>query len=119
VAKAEITTADGLKIKVDGTPEEVAKILERARRGSGPTRSQKATKRTKDSREREGLPALLDALRDEKFFKTKRPLGDIRARLSELGHHYSSTTLGKQLLREVRGRGLRRLKEKGQWVYVQ
>jgi hypothetical protein len=119
VAKAEITTVDGFRVKVEGTPEEVAKILEQARRGVRPARSHKATKGSKEATQREGLPALLDALREEKFFKKKCLLGDISARLSELGHHYSGTTLGKQLLREVRGKRLRRLKEGGKWVYVQ
>lgn len=119
MAKAEITTPDGLKVKVDGTPAEVAEILARARQAGRPTRTRKATKSLKSDRKRDGLPALLDSLREEKFFRTKRGLADIASRLSELGNHYSSMTLSKQLLREVRGRRLRRLKEEGKWVYVQ
>lgn len=119
MAKAEIVTPDGIKIKIDGTPEEVAQILEHARQAAAPMRGRKATKPSAGSARKQGLPELLDALRAETYFKDKRSLGDISSRLGEIGSHYSGTTLGKQLLREVRARRLRRLREGGKWVYVQ
>jgi hypothetical protein len=118
VAKAEITTVDGVKLKVAGTPQEVAEILAHARQGTRPANAGKATKSAKRTRQRVTLPSLIEALREEKFFKNKQSVADIRGRLGELGNHYSGTTLGKQLLREVRGRRLRRVKDDGQWFYV-
>ena len=118
MAKAEITTADGIKLKIEGTPEEVATILAQARKTSLPARRGKATNSKRTSTRKQGLPELLEALREEKYFKVKRALADVRGRLGEVGSHYSATTLGKQLLREVRARRLRRLKENGNWTYV-
>jgi hypothetical protein len=120
VAKTEITTVDGIRITVDGTPDEVARILEYIRRTSKrPASQQKATVDVRAVPAPRGLPALIDSLREENFFKVKRALGDVSSRLAELGSHYSGTTLGKQLLREVRGRRLRRLRDDRRWVYVQ
>ncbi len=57
-------------------------------------------------------------LKSEGFFGTKRTLGSIQERLEELGHIYPQTSLSPALIKLTKKRELRRLKEKGVWVYV-
>jgi len=65
------------------------------------------------------LVDLIASLVDGGFFKKPRDLASIRTALAEMGHHYPVTTLSPIMLRLVRKRNLRRIKEQKRWVYVQ
>jgi len=65
------------------------------------------------------IPSLVEELKTEGFFKKTKTLGDIRKRLTELGHNYPLTTLSQPMREEVRKRRLRRFKENGKYVYAQ
>lgn len=118
MAKAQITTSQGMKVNIEGTPAEITAVvhdLERKRAAQG---SQSALHR-KTRPGRVLLVDLIASLVDGGFFKKPRDLASIRTALAEMGHHYPVTTLSPIMLRLVRKRSLRRIKEQKRWVYVQ
>lgn len=117
MAKATITT-DGMQIKVEGTPEEITALVRdlNSRRGAGGSAA--PPKRRKSSPARTSLADLLESMIDGGFFKKPRDLAGIKAALAEAGHHYPLTTLSPTMLRLVRRRSLRRMKEQKRWMYV-
>jgi|ERR1043166_821549 hypothetical protein len=53
------------------------------------------------------------------FFKQPKQIGAVKAALEESGQFYPTTTLSPALLRLVRARQLRRIKDdSGHWAYV-
>ncbi len=116
MAKAQITTPEGINIKVEGTPKEISAIVEELKRrsaDSGPGR-----RRGKGKSGRVLLVDLIGSLRDGGFFKKPKDLAGIKGALEEMGHHYPVTTLSPAMLKLVRKRNLRRLREKGRWLYT-
>ena len=114
MAKAQIRMPDGLTIKVDGTPKEIAEVvqdLKKAQRRSGASAGSSASGSGK-------LPDLIASLVDGGFFKTPKDLAAIKLALEEMGHHYPVTTLSPAMLRQVRKRRMRRLKKADRWVYT-
>lgn len=65
------------------------------------------------------MPALLDELISSRFFSQPKGMGEIQARLADLGHHYPLTSLSGPLQWHVRRRKLRRYKKDGKYVYAQ
>lgn len=122
MAKAILTTNSGLKVTIEGTPEEVTYLVQNLEASKeGVTRSRKmaaaeGTKRTTASKS--GPADLIAELIDGGFFKTPQELGAIRLALQEHGHYYPTTTLSPILLRFVRSRRIRRIKDKKRWQYV-
>jgi len=116
MAKAHITTPEGVKITIDGTAKEIAAVIEdlkaKATKG-GPT-----PRRARVQSGRVLLVDLLASLKDGSFFKTPRDLASVKSALEEMGHHYPVTTLSPVMLRQVRHRNLRRIREKGRWMYT-
>jgi hypothetical protein len=120
VAKAQVTTPAGISIKVEGTPAEILAIVQDLEKEQA--EGAKATSKTKAGRvgrTRSSLTDLISSLADGRFFKTPRDLGTIKAALAQSGHHYPVTTLSGAMLTKVRNRELRRIKEKGRWLYTQ
>jgi hypothetical protein len=119
MAKAQITTPDGISIKVDGTADEVAAVIAKLQKTAdhGGDRVSKAKSRGKKV-ERTQLVDLVDSLIDGGFFKKPRDLAAVKAALAEMGHHYPVTTLSGAMLRKVRSRSLRRLKQEKRWFYT-
>lgn len=127
MAKASLNLPNGTKVNIEGTAEDVALLLSRYSQPSGPTkgRRKKGVKRKKSKgapsgarKTRKGPTGLITDLADEQFFKTKRMLSDIQKKLEEKGHIYAQTSLSPALVRLVRKKVLRRLREKKGWVYV-
>lgn len=116
MAKAQITTPEGIKIDIEGTPREISAVVEdlkgKAARAGPIRRSAKA----KSSRVL--LVDLVASLKDGGFFKKPQDLASIKAALEQMGHHYPVTTLSPIMLRQVRSRNLRRIREKGRWLYT-
>jgi hypothetical protein len=119
MADAKITTIDGISVEVHGTPEEVATVVERL---SSSAKVQSKAHRSKPQQSKDhssgGIPDLVQALKDEDFFKGPKGLGEIRKRLADMGHHYPLTTLSGAMQNQAKKRSLRRFKQNGKYVYV-
>jgi hypothetical protein len=123
MSKATITTKEGLKITVEGTPEEVASLVRKLEGGSSAPSNRilasAPAARTKGASPGKSGPAdLIAELIDGGFFKKPQELGAIRLALQEQGHFYPVTTLSPVMLRFVRSRRIRRIKDKKRWQYV-
>jgi hypothetical protein len=132
--RADVVLRDGTKVTVSGTAAEVAAVLEsisgRATQASvGGSQSAVQARRRKSSGGGSGKAAnaksgskgpadYIRALAEAGYFKTKRGLSDVQAKLEEGAHIYPVTHLSPVLFRLVRGKELRRIKEGGTWKYV-
>lgn len=119
MAKAHITTKDGAKIIIEGTPSEVADLIFQLKGGVPSAKSTftKVVSRHK-SRPKATPFNLIAELIEGGFFKKPKELSSIKVALEEHGHYYPVTTLSPALLRLVRKRHLRRIKDKKRWLYV-
>ena len=120
-----MTLPDGTKVIIDGSAEEVRAVLDRwhtdqsKRPKRGRTRSSASSAPKKKARTaRVQLVDLIASLIDGGFFKKPKDLGSVKAALEEMGHHYPVTTLSPTMLRQVRSRNLRRLKQDRRWMYT-
>jgi hypothetical protein len=119
MAKAHITTRTGVSIVVEGTPTEVAEIVAQLKGVTSATAQGKRVQgKAANARSKPTLGNVIAELIDGGFFKKPKELSAIRNALQEHGHHYPMTTLSPVMLRLVRRRELRRLKDKKRWVYV-
>lgn len=123
MVKVHITTKSGAQITVEGSKHEVAELVGSIEAGSGRTagerrRTAPMRKKHQKSSSRPTLNNLLSELIDGGFFKKPKELGAIKLALEEQGHFYPVTTLSPVLLRMVRRKHLRRLKDKNRWLYV-
>lgn len=122
MAKAHIKLKSGADVTIEGTSDEVAELLAKLE-GEGDKPVRKPAEKVEKSVARGGkskpsLPDLIAELIDGGFFKEPRELGAIKAAFQEQGHFYPVTTLSPLLLRLVRRRELRRIKDKKRWAYV-
>jgi hypothetical protein len=126
MAKAQITLPDGVTVTVTGTPDEITAVVSRLQVGprATPEPASKATnesptpKRSRSATGRVQITDLIEQLLQSGFFKKPKDLGAVKTALQEIGHHYPATTLSPTLLRQVRKRNLRRLKQDSRWVYT-
>ena len=121
MAKAEINLPNGTKITIDGTPEEIIKIKE-SLSNEQPTSTKKKQVVNKNSMPRkvskEGPLVRIRLLIEKKFFNEKRTIENVRKKLEEMAIFYKASDLSTSLIRLVQSGELRRLKEEGQWRYV-
>lgn len=118
MAHAKISIPGGISMEVDGTPDEVASVLEKLR--SEQVEASRGRTGAHDLRKSKGvLGGLIDQIKSEEFFKTPRGLSDVQKKLAELGHTYPVTTLSGAMQTQTRNRRLRRFKQHGKYVYVQ
>jgi hypothetical protein len=116
MAKAKITTPEGMTVTVTGTPKEIAAVVEDLRSKAVP--GELARRRGKQKSGPVLLVDLIASLKDGGFFKTPRDLASVKSALAELGHTYPVTSLSPIMLRQVRRRNLRRIKKQGRWLYT-
>ena len=117
MAKAHLTTKSGTIITIEGTQDEVANLM--LQFAEAPSkREPHAAKRRQSNAPKDGLATLISTMIDEGFFKKPKELGTVKTALEEQGHYFRRTTLSPQLLRSVRKKELRRIKDKNRWVYV-
>jgi hypothetical protein len=132
MAKANLQLTDGTKVTIEGTPDEVAILVQRI---SGETPTAMAGGATRPSRRRapraptgkgtvkskpkaKGPAEHIRDLAASNFFRTKRGLAEVQKKLEEGAHIYPVTHLSPVLFRLVRAKELRRIKEGGTWKYV-
>ena len=123
MAKARITTKSGSKVIIEGSPEEVASLLAILERtptgGSTPKDTPRKKERRLQSNTKQTPTTLLAELADGGFFKKPKELSAIKTALQEQGHYYPVTSLSPAVLRAVRKRILRRIRDGKRWLYVQ
>jgi hypothetical protein len=121
MAKATIKSSTGAVITVEGSQEEVSKILSAYERTSVVGHAKEAIARSKatkrDDKKREGAGDLVIKLREEGFFNKPKGLGEISEALEAEGFLYPTTSLSGVVLGLVKKRELRRKKLDGRWVY--
>ena len=120
MAKAHIITKHGTKVTLEGTPEEVAALTKQlAEPGSfASRRGVKASGGVNRPARQKPTPSnLVASLIDGGFFRKPKDLGTVKLALQEMGHIFPVTTLSPVMLRLVRRRELRRIKDKKRWLY--
>jgi hypothetical protein len=121
MAKAHITTTAGTRITVEGTPKEVAELVAQlSEKSAVPRVSVRSSKKAAESRgKQKPTPInLISSLIDGGFFRKPKDLGATKVVLEEMGHFFPVTTLSPVLLRLVRKRQLRRIKDQRRWFYT-
>lgn len=124
MAKAQLTTKSGAVVTVEGTSEEVARLIDlfdenapEAKRKAKTTARPKSSSKTRKSKA--GIAAHIDSLIEEGFFKKPKDFVATKAALQQQGHYYARSAIGTALIRAVRRKSVRRLKENKNWVYVE
>lgn len=115
MAKAVLVTKGGATVTLEGSQEEVGAMLMRLEGGAKAPSHQQSESRPSG---RITPSILLLELKAEGFFSHPKELGQVGSALRERGHFYPPTTLSPLMLRLVRRKELRRLKEKNRWTYV-
>jgi hypothetical protein len=116
MAKAQITTPEGISIQIEGTPKEISAVFDDLKKKI--VEAEPSSRRRKAKAGRATMVDQIGSLRDGGFFKKPRDLASIKTALAEMGHHYPITTLSPVMLRQVRRKNLRRIREKGRWLYT-
>lgn len=118
--KAHLTMKGGTTVVIEGSTEEVAALIKKFD-GDMPTRDQ-ATRRRGPKETGSASKAtpqnLVSSLIDGGFFRKPKDLATVKVALEEMGHFYPVTTLSPALLRMVRARQLRRIRDKKRWMYT-
>jgi hypothetical protein len=128
VAKASLSLPNGTTVQIEGTSDEVAKLLDRFSEGDGnapgggprpkPSRKKPRNVHGSNRTKRTGPVGLIKDLAKEGFFKTRKRLGEIQKKLEEHGHIYAQTSLSPAVLSLTKQKVLRRLNEGKGWAYV-
>jgi hypothetical protein len=124
MAEAKVQLPSGAVATVSGTPQEVAEILSTfAVSKSAPeveiAKKKKSTIRRQTERAGSGVQKLVLDLKTEGYFTgQRRGLNDVQGALEGKGHIFPVTTLSPAMIRLVRSKELRRLKEDGKWMYT-
>lgn len=120
MAKVQLKTKAGTTVVLEGTPEEVAALVERLE-GTSPPPKEKEARRDKDKPPSSGKATpvnLITSLIDGGFFRKPKDLASVKVALEEMGHFFPVTTLSPTMLRFVRRRQLRRLRDSKRWMYT-
>lgn len=126
MATANIELSDGTKVLLDGSPEEIARVLNLY---GGPVTSnmallptgQRLTPLQNGERRIQKTPGPMQHLREliaENFFAECRHLSEVRQELETRGHIYPLTHLSNPIRRLVVSKELRRLREGRLWAYT-
>ena len=121
MAKATIKSKTGATITVEGTKEEVAKILSDFERTAtiGYVKESISRKkiRKREEKKRKAASDLIVELKEEGYFDRPKSLTDIAQVLENRGYLYPTTTLSGVALGLVKKKLLSRKKIDGKWVY--
>jgi hypothetical protein len=119
MAKADVETKDGTKITIEGTPEEVSKIINLYREGNLFKHQKELKKFVKHKGS--SKPTLTDKVREliaEGFFDKPKGLANLKQGLEEQGCFVPITTLSAIVLSLVKQKELRRIKQQKKWAYA-
>ena len=126
MATANIELSDGTKVLVDGSPEEIARILNLYGGPDSPGTAlvpigQRLTPMQSGERRSHKATGPMQHLRDliaENFFAECRHLSEVRRELETRGLIYPLTHLSNPIRRLVVSKELRRLREGRLWAYT-
>lgn len=119
MAKADVETKDGTKITIEGTPEEISRIINLYREDNVSIHRKGPKKFIKQKAS--SSPTLTDKIRElieEGFFDKPKGLANIKQGLEEQGHFVPITTLSAIVLKLVKQKELRRIKQQNKWTYA-
>ena len=121
MAKATIKSNTGAVISIEGSDEEVSRIISAYEKTSVVGHAKRAIARSKSAKredqKRAGAGDLVVGLREDGFFDKPKGLSEISDELEEKGFLYPTTTLSGVVLGLVKKKELRRKKMEGRWVY--
>jgi len=119
--KAHITTANGMKIVIEGDTAEVAAVVNQIQAVHSPAKRGRRTnlvgETKRDQKKRESAKDHITLLKEEGFFDKPKSLSEVAKKLEESGHLYPVTTLSGIVLNLVQKRLLARVKREGKWMY--
>jgi hypothetical protein len=120
MAKAEYIAPNGTRINLEGNPKEIAQLIKELNSNSGGSSASRVTKKQGRQRQSQKVTPsnLIASLIDGGFFRKPKDLASVKVALEETGHFYPVTTLSPTLLRMVRSRQLRRIKDQNKWLYT-
>jgi hypothetical protein len=118
--KAVIKTKTGATVTLEGTQDEVAALVARFEVGAGTGgRSGNRQPMRRQGKRRATPRDLISELIAEGYFNKPKELGAVKQALEERGHFYPLTHLSPVVLRLVKNKDLRRLKQGKRWAYVE
>lgn len=121
MAKATIKTKTGSIITIEGTQEEISRVLASMETAATVGRVKEEVKKVvsekKEQKKRAAASDLIVGLKEDGFFDKPKGLNDIAGALQEKGYMYPITTLSGVMIGLVQGRLLGRKKLEGKWVY--
>ena len=121
MAKAKIKSKTGAVIIIEGTKEEVAKILGDFERTAviGYVKGKISSKKIRKREEKKRMAAsdLIVEFKEEGYFDKPKSLTEIAQVLENRGYLYPTTTLSGVVLGLVKKKLLGRKKVGGKWVY--
>ena len=120
MAKAKILTKDGAQITIEGTPEEISKVLN-IYKPSNSVKVPKGDFRKFVKEKTHTRPTVTDKIREilaEGFFNKPKSLAQVKQGLQEQGTFIPMTTLSAIVLGLIKNKELRRIKEDKKWAYV-
>lgn len=113
MVKADFKFPDGTTAKFEGTPDEIYSLTEKFQKNNVFTKGVK-----QKSSSLNGPQQRIRLLIEAGFFKQRKTLTDVKIKLEENGYIYTSNILSKPLLRLVKNKEIRRVKENGKWNYI-
>lgn len=127
MAKASLTLPGGTVVSINGSPEEIARLMQlygssqppaQVRDKPNPSAKKKGMKHLESSTAKKGARYFVAELLEQGFFAQKKSIVDLQRKLEEEGHIYAQTSLSGPLLHFVVAKRLRRFKEKDMWLYI-
>jgi len=115
MVKAIIKAKNGLKIEVEGTTDEISKVVSDIKKKIEKTEEIKQIQRAKT---KEGATDFILNLKNGGFFNKEKTLLEIKEKLAESGLIYETTSLSAIVLGLVRRRELGRVNTEKGWGYV-
>ncbi len=116
--KAVIAMKSGSTVTIEGSSEEVAALVSRLNGGLDAGAVAVRSKPSAKQNAKPTLTGLIEELIADEFFSKPKELGAVKDALEDRGHFYPTTTLSPIMLRFVKRRELRRIKENKHWAYV-
>ena len=120
MVKANILTKDGAKITIEGTPEEISKVLNLYKTNHS-VKFPKGDFKKFVKEQKDATPTVTDKIREilaEGFFNKPKSLAEVKQGLQEQGTFIPITTLSPIILGLIRNKELRRIKQDKKWAYV-
>lgn len=115
MVKANIETKNGLKIVIEGTTEEITRVLSDIKRKEEDAALRKSIR---EKKKKSSATDFILKFKDESFFNKPKTLVDIKKKLAENGLIYPVSTLSGILIGLVKRRELGRIKVGKVWGYV-